>query len=103
MGLLLAAPSLARCLFNLPAGALVDSLGRVPCMVMGEIFAALGCLGTGQDLRIACIFLLFVGRVGLIVYWHGFSSLMFSWFDKRRFMMVYDHVDFSGVAFEGVF
>ncbi|CAK9019978.1 unnamed protein product [Durusdinium trenchii] len=47
VGLLLAAPSLARCLFNLPAGALVDSLGRVPCMVMGEIFAALGCLGTG--------------------------------------------------------
>ena len=47
VGLLLAAPSLARVVCNLPAGALVDSFGRVPCMIIGEMFAALGCLGTG--------------------------------------------------------
>ena len=47
VGLLLAAPSLARVLCNLPAGALVDSFGRVPCMILGELMAAVGCLGTG--------------------------------------------------------
>lgn len=52
VGLLLAAPSLARVIFNLPAGALVDSFGRVPCMIAGEMFAALGCLGTGLALSL---------------------------------------------------
>lgn len=52
VGLLLAAPSLARVMFNLPAGALVDSFGRVPCMIAGEMFAALGCLGTGLALSL---------------------------------------------------
>lgn len=52
VGLLLAAPSLARVIFNLPAGALVDSFGRVPCMIAGEMFAALGCLGTGFALSL---------------------------------------------------
>jgi len=46
IGLLLAAPNLARVLCNLPAGALVDRLGRVPGMVGGELLAAVGCLGT---------------------------------------------------------
>ncbi|CAJ1361741.1 unnamed protein product [Effrenium voratum] len=53
VGLLLAAPSLARVVFNLPAGALVDSFGRVPCMIIGELFAALGCLGTALALSLS--------------------------------------------------
>jgi len=44
--MLLAAPGLARVLCNLPAGALVDRFGRVPCMVLGEVVAGVCCLGT---------------------------------------------------------
>lgn len=53
VGLLLAAPSLARVVCNLPAGALVDTFGRVPCMVFGEVLAALGCLGTGLAMSLS--------------------------------------------------
>ena len=65
VGLLLAAPSLARVLFNLPAGALVDSFGRVPCMIAGEMFAALGCLGTGLALSLSTMLpVRFMGGTG---------------------------------------
>lgn len=47
VGLLLAAPSVAKLLANLPAGAMGDSFGRVRCMVAGTCISALGILGTG--------------------------------------------------------
>lgn len=47
VGLLLAAPAVARIIANLPAGALSDSIGRVKCMAAGTALAAAGTLGTG--------------------------------------------------------
>jgi len=40
---------------NLPAGALVDRVGRVPCMVVGEFAAAVGCFGTGFSTSMAAM------------------------------------------------
>ncbi|CAE7702732.1 norA [Symbiodinium microadriaticum] len=65
VGLLLGVPGLARVLVNLPAGVLVDRLGRVPAMVAGELVAALGCLGTALGTSIGTMLpLRFLGGSG---------------------------------------
>lgn len=65
VGFLMAAPALARIIFNLPAGALVDTWGRRPAMVVGQLAAAVGCLGTafGGSL-VAIMGFRFLGGVG---------------------------------------
>jgi len=48
LGLMMGAPGLARAICNLPAGVLVDRVGRVPGIVGGNLAQSLGCLGTAM-------------------------------------------------------
>ncbi|KAL1530485.1 hypothetical protein AB1Y20_001387 [Prymnesium parvum] len=47
VGVLIAAPSLARLALNLPLGKLADTIGRRPLMQYGTMAASLGAVGTG--------------------------------------------------------
>lgn len=47
VGMLIAAPSLARLLLNLPLGRLADTVGRKPLMQYGTMAASAGAVGTG--------------------------------------------------------
>ena len=47
VSLLIAVPSTARLILNLPMGRLADVWGRKPLMVVGEFLAAVGVAGTG--------------------------------------------------------
>lgn len=45
IGAIIAAPNVARMLFNLPAGVVADKIGRVPTMVGGEVVFSVGVIG----------------------------------------------------------
>ena len=47
IGLVLSAPALANFLINIPAGRLVDTVGRKPLMIAGTVFTATGTAMTG--------------------------------------------------------
>eukprot|EP00938_MAST-03A_sp_MAST-3A-sp1_P001878 g1878.t1 len=47
IGLVLSAPALANFLINIPAGRLVDTVGRKPLMIAGTLFTATGTAMTG--------------------------------------------------------
>lgn len=46
VGLVIAMPSVARLLLNLPLGSLVDLMGRRPPLIIGSVVEAVGSLGT---------------------------------------------------------
>ena len=46
VGLIIAMPSAARLVLNLPLGFLVDAIGRKPPLVIGTLVEALGSIGT---------------------------------------------------------
>ncbi len=47
IGVLIAAPAMARLVLNIPLGKLCDSVGRKPLMRYGTLVTATGCVGTG--------------------------------------------------------
>ena len=55
IGLVLSAPALANFLINIPAGRLVDTVGRKPLMIAGTLFTATGTAMTGSLQLLAVI------------------------------------------------
>lgn len=62
VGIVLAAPSIAKMALNAGAGRLADSRGRVPLMVGGELLAAAGVAATGLASSLP---LMMAGRVAI--------------------------------------
>lgn len=58
IGVLIAAPAVARLALNIPLGKLCDTVGRKPLMRYGTLVTATGCVGTGAAMGAGLPFVL---------------------------------------------